>query len=69
MGCEVLEVRPVMPLAPGRSLSIAVVSYNGAVSIGLTADPQRIPDVDALALAVAEGFAGLAERPRLRRAA
>jgi hypothetical protein len=69
IGAEVLEVRPIMPLAPGRSLSVAAVSYNGGVSIGLTADPQRIPDLDDLAEAITQGFAELAARRGLRRAA
>ncbi|MEA2170759.1 MAG: diacylglycerol O-acyltransferase / wax synthase [Solirubrobacteraceae bacterium] len=68
-GSEILEVRPIMPLGVGRSLSVAAVSYNGTVSIGLTADPGRIPDLDDLAAAMAAGFERLRIGKRKRRAA
>jgi hypothetical protein len=68
-GSRVLEVRPVMPLGVGNSLSVAAVSYDGDVSVGLTADPQRIPDLDALRASIAVSFAGLASGTQPRRAA
>jgi WS/DGAT/MGAT family acyltransferase len=46
-GAELLEVWPFAPLYPSMGLGIAIVSYNGEVYFGLTADPGLVPDVEA----------------------
>jgi diacylglycerol O-acyltransferase len=45
-GAKLLEVWPFAPLYPAMGLGIAIVSYNGEVFFGLTADPGLVPDVE-----------------------
>jgi diacylglycerol O-acyltransferase / wax synthase len=45
-GSRLLEVWPFAPLYPSMGLGIAIVSYNGEVFFGLTADPGLVPDVE-----------------------
>jgi WS/DGAT/MGAT family acyltransferase len=45
-GARLLEVWPFAPLYPSMGLGIAIVSYNGEVFFGLTADPGLVPDVE-----------------------
>ena len=45
-GAKLLEVWPFAPLYPSMGLGIAIVSYNGEVFFGLTADPGLVPDVE-----------------------
>ena len=48
-GAELLEVWPFAPLYPSMGLGVAIVSYNGFVHFGLTADPGLVPDVEDFA--------------------
>jgi WS/DGAT/MGAT family acyltransferase len=48
-GGRVLEVFPVVPLAPGQGLSVGITSYDGRVFFGLNADRDTVGDVDVLA--------------------
>jgi diacylglycerol O-acyltransferase len=45
-GAQLLEVWPFAPLYPSMGLGVAIVSYNGDVYFGLTADPGIVPDVE-----------------------
>lgn len=45
-GSRLLEVWPFAPLYPEMGLGLAIVSYNGEVFFGLTADPGLVPDVE-----------------------
>ena len=45
-GAELIEVWPFAPLYPSMGLGVAIVSYNGFVYFGLTADPAVVPDVE-----------------------
>jgi diacylglycerol O-acyltransferase / wax synthase len=45
-GARLLEVWPFAPLYPEMGLGVAIVSYNGEVFFGLTADPGLVPDVE-----------------------
>ena len=45
-GIPVAAMYPVAPLAQGRTLAVAVTSYNGRVFFGLTADRDAMPDLD-----------------------
>ncbi|HEX2648085.1 MAG TPA: WS/DGAT domain-containing protein, partial [Candidatus Dormibacteraeota bacterium] len=45
-GAELLEVWPFAPLYPTMGLGVAIVSYNGNVYFGLTADPEIVPDIE-----------------------
>jgi diacylglycerol O-acyltransferase / wax synthase len=48
-GGRMLEVFPVVPLAPGQGVSIGITSYDGWVYFGLNADRDSVGDVDVLA--------------------
>jgi hypothetical protein len=48
LGHEMKHVYPVAFLAPSHTLAIAILSYNGTVSLGLLADADALPDVDQL---------------------
>ena len=48
-GAQLLEVWPFAPLYPAMGLGIAVVSYNGNVYFGVSADSGLVPDVDEFA--------------------
>ncbi len=52
LGRELEELVPVAFLAAERALGVAIMSYNGSVSIGLIADYDAMPDLDAFAAAV-----------------
>ncbi|MBB3086084.1 WS/DGAT/MGAT family O-acyltransferase [Geodermatophilus sabuli] len=48
-GSRMLEVFPVVPLAPGQGLSVGITSYDGRIFFGLNADRDSVGDVDVLA--------------------
>jgi WS/DGAT/MGAT family acyltransferase len=58
LGRKLTEVFPIGFLAKDHALAIAILSYNGQVGFGLLADPDAVPDAEAivghLAAAVAE---------------
>jgi hypothetical protein len=60
-GARMLEVFPVVPLAPGQGLSVGITSYDGRVFFGLNADRDGVGDVDVLADLVEQELAGLVE--------
>ena len=43
------RVFPMVPLAKNQGVCFALMSYNGRVNFGLTADYDAMPDLDALA--------------------
>ena len=43
-----VDVVPIVPLAADHSLGIAVVSYAGQMTFGLSADRPTVPDLDVL---------------------
>jgi diacylglycerol O-acyltransferase / wax synthase len=45
-GARLIEVWPYAPLAHTRGLGLTVVSYDGAVHVGLSADRDLVPDLD-----------------------
>jgi diacylglycerol O-acyltransferase / wax synthase len=63
-GAQMLETFPVVPLAPGQGICIALMSYNGGVFYGINADRDAIPDVDVLAQCVEDSLAELMETVR-----
>src|SRR5512144_3225252 len=63
-GAEMVEVYPVVPLAKGQAVCIALTSYNGGVFYGLNADRDAMPDVDVLAQLIEESLEGLVETVR-----
>ena len=65
LGREMAALNPFVPIANQARLSVAVVSYRGTSSFGLTACPAAVPDLDvfvgAIGLAVAGHKAAAAE--------
>ena len=46
LGAEMLELKPMVPIGCQLSLNVAVESYAGNLSIGLSADGRLLPDLD-----------------------
>ena len=55
-GARMVETYPVHPLLPGHPLAIGVTSYDGAVYYGVTADRDRLPDIDLFAQCLREAL-------------
>lgn len=51
---------PYVPLGMNQLVTIAIMSYNGQINCGITADYDRVPDVDRLAAGIEHGLAELA---------
>jgi WS/DGAT/MGAT family acyltransferase len=49
LGRELEEIFPMVPLAENTALGIAIMSYNGQLNFGLTADYDALADVERLA--------------------
>jgi WS/DGAT/MGAT family acyltransferase len=58
-GARALELRPLVPIADGLGLGLAVFSYDGSLQIGLSADADLVPDLEKLAQGLEEAFASL----------
>jgi WS/DGAT/MGAT family acyltransferase len=61
VGAELLAVYPQPPLLEDLGLVTGVVSYAGRLCVGVNADYDRVPDLDAFVAAVERAFAELAE--------
>ena len=46
LGRELLEYLPFVPLSQGVRLGVAILSYNGEVRFGVTADYDTVPEVE-----------------------
>ncbi|MFG2639731.1 wax ester/triacylglycerol synthase family O-acyltransferase [Streptomyces sp. NPDC048370] len=53
-GAPLRTLFPMAPLARGQSLAVAMSPYGGQVHVGLVADGKAVPDLDALAAALAD---------------
>ena len=62
IGREMQELAPVPFLAPERALAVAIMSYNGSVTIGLMGDYDAMADLDEFGEDVGESVAELLER-------
>jgi diacylglycerol O-acyltransferase len=73
-GRELEAIYPMVPLAKNTALGIAIMSYNGQMNFGLSADYDGLPDLDVLAQQLAAAVeemvaaAGGAPPPRGRAA-
>jgi diacylglycerol O-acyltransferase / wax synthase len=71
LGRELQDVFPMVPLAQNQGVCFGIMSYNGQVNFGITADYDAMPDLESLAedveTAVAELYevAGSAEGGRV----
>jgi diacylglycerol O-acyltransferase len=66
-GARLAEVYPVVPLAAGQALGIAVTTYGATAHIGLHADSDALPDVDHLAADLMDALADLLDAVPLDR--
>jgi diacylglycerol O-acyltransferase / wax synthase len=66
MGARVFEAYPMVPLSKNLTIGIAVLSYCGAVHVGVLADRERVPDLEVLEAGIEDGFAELAKLARGR---
>jgi WS/DGAT/MGAT family acyltransferase len=49
LGRELLDIFPMVPLAANQAVCFGIMSYNGGINFGLTADYDSSPDLEALA--------------------
>jgi WS/DGAT/MGAT family acyltransferase len=56
LGRRLVELYPFVPLALGMRAGVAVFSYEGRLTFGLTGDFDGMPDLDVLAAGVRGGF-------------
>jgi diacylglycerol O-acyltransferase len=64
-GARMLEVWPFVPVYHTLGLNVALVSYDGAVHVGLNADHDLVPDLDRFARhleAAVDEYRAIAER-------
>ena len=61
LGRELLDVFPMVPLAKNQGVCFGIMSYNGGVNFGITADYDGMPDLEALAGDLEASIAELAE--------
>jgi WS/DGAT/MGAT family acyltransferase len=66
-GARMLEAFPVVPLGGNLPLGVAILSYDGALNVSVTADGDVFPDLDVVRSGIEDGFVavGAAWRPRL----
>ena len=70
-GARMLEAFPVVPLGGNLPLGVAILSYDGALNVSVTADGAAFPDLDLLRDGIEDGFVavGASWRPKLTRRA
>jgi hypothetical protein len=61
MGREMVDPFPMVPLAPGQGVGIALMSYNGRLDFGIVGDYELLWDIDELAEDIHAALAELAE--------
>jgi len=59
---KVEAVYPIVPIADGLGLGLAVFSYDGTLYVGLNADPALVPDLEKLGRAIESAFEELRSR-------
>jgi diacylglycerol O-acyltransferase len=67
MGREMVDLIPMVPLAPNQGLGIAIMSYNGRLGYGLLADYDALPDLRDVAAALRAAIAELAAAAGIER--
>jgi WS/DGAT/MGAT family acyltransferase len=65
LGARMLELIPQVPLLENVGLAIALLSYDGQMHWGFTADYELVPDLSLFTEAVAQSFAELAREAGL----
>lgn len=62
LGRRMLESFPYVPIAQGTQVGTAVLSYDGQLSFGLTADYNTLPDISVMVQAIETDIAALVQR-------
>ena len=65
-GREMVEYLPFVPLGQGTRIGVAILSYNGGVSFGVTGDFDAVPEVDEFCREIERQVAELLELARRR---
>ena len=60
-GARMTEMFPILPLALGQAMSIALSSYDGGVFYGVNGDRDAVPDLHTVAELIEESLAELVE--------
>lgn len=63
LGCELLKVYPVIPLAGQVPVAVGVLSYNEDLSFGITGDYDSAPELSVLADGIRSSLEALAAAP------
>jgi diacylglycerol O-acyltransferase / wax synthase len=58
-GARLTEMFPILPLAEGQAMSIALTSYDGGMFYGINGDRDAVPDLQTVAELVEESLAEL----------
>lgn len=61
LGRPMLKMLGYVPLGMNQLVTVAIVSYNGQICCGITADYDQVPDVAVLARGIEDGLAQLTE--------
>jgi WS/DGAT/MGAT family acyltransferase len=69
LGGRMIEARPIVSLGANMPLEVAVLSYDGALTLGITADRTACPDVDVFVAGLERTLAELGARQPVGRAA
>lgn len=69
VGHQLLAAYPYVPLAGTVRIGIAIFSYAGQITFGITGDWETAPDIDVLARGIEDGIAELLEPSREHAAA
>ncbi|MCU1676492.1 MAG: wax ester/triacylglycerol synthase family O-acyltransferase, partial [Frankiales bacterium] len=67
LGRRMLELQPVAFLPEEHALAVAIMSYDGALTFGLLADYDALPDVEHIADGIAASLAELVALAKKRR--
>ena len=59
LGHRLQRVMPFVPLGMNMLISTAILSYNGQIDIGITADLEKVPDVSSMAEGIEADLAAL----------
>jgi WS/DGAT/MGAT family acyltransferase len=60
-GARMTEMFPILPLAPGQAMSIALSSYDGGMFYGVNGDRDAVPDLGTVAELIEESLAELVD--------
>lgn len=69
LGRQMLEAHPYVPIGGNVRIAVAIFSYLGRISFGITADPSVAADADVLARGIRHGLAELQTQPGHARVA